>query len=266
MRTVPRGGAWHTLLILLGLTVAPGCGSAPPPRTELLTAAASSLTDVLPPLARAFEARHPGVHIRLVFGGSAALARQILEGAPVDCFLTADPATMDQVAAAGLLQPHSRRDLLENRLVVIVPADAAGTPPQAPPDLARPAIRRLAIGAEGVPVGTYARRFLRHAGLLPQVTPRLVQFEHARAVLAAVAAGTVEAGLVYATDAAVESRVRVAFVVPAAATGCIQYPAAVLARAPAGEAAGRWFDFLSGPEAADRVRAAGFRPASLAGS
>jgi molybdate transport system substrate-binding protein len=197
------GAAAAILASLLAITPARG--------EDLLVSAAASLTDALTELGAAFQ-RRTGDHVAFSFGASSDLARQIEAGAPADVFFSADAARMDQLEHAGLVDPSERRDVLSNTLVVIVPADAKTTI-AAPDDLAK--VEHLVLAnPESVPAGVYARTWLQSRGLWERVKDRVVPALDVRAALAAVEAGHGDAGIVYATDAAITKRVRVAYRVP----------------------------------------------------
>ena len=235
------------ILALLTLLAGSGSGLAAP-ATELTVSAAASLTAALREIAPAFEAASPGTRVRLNFGASGALLAQIARGAPVDVLISADAETMDQAQAQGLVRPQQRRDVASNTLVFVVPATRT-QPPRALADLAGPGFARIAIGLPAsVPVGRYARRALEEAGLWGAVQPKMVGANQVRQALDYVARAEVDAGFVYATDAAVmPDKVRVAFTVPTSRP--IVYPAAVLATAPHPAQATRFTDFLLTPTA-----------------
>lgn len=221
--------------------------------------AAASLAEALAEVA----ARHElagGARVRVNLGGSSVLARQIREGAPADLFVSADEAKMDDLAAAGLIESGSRRVLLANALVIVVSAET-GAAVAHPRDLARPAVRRLALAEPTtVPAGIYARQYLERLGLWEVVRGKVVPTENVRAALAAVEAGNAQAGIVYATDARISRRVRVAFAVPPADGPRILYPAAVVRGARNRAAALRLLDYLAGAEAAETFAKYGFLP------
>ncbi len=250
---LPRGAGWLLLL-------AAACGNAPPP---VRLAAASSLSQVLPPLLARFEAR-TGVSVQAVFGGSGELAAQLVHGAPLDALFLAGEEPMDRLEKAGFLRPGTRADLLRNRLVL------AGSPRFTPPpgsDLAAlwPALagRRVAIGGEGVPAGDYARTWLVSNGLAPRpaesraALPRLILFQQVRAVLAAVESGTCAAGFIYESDLR-GSGVPVLLRAPEGATGPIRYPAAATRTSRREKDALRLIAFLQASE--ETFRTAGFLP------
>jgi molybdate transport system substrate-binding protein len=142
-------------VMLAGLAAAPlaarPAAARHAPDGELLVSAAACLTNALTEIARQYE-RARGGRVVLNVGSSSGLARQIVNGAPVDVFLSADEAQMDAVAAAGLLDNASRADLLSNQLVIVVPAGR--TPFAAPRDLTAASIRHVALAdTAAVPAG-----------------------------------------------------------------------------------------------------------------
>lgn len=241
-----------------GAAGAPAAVDAP-----LTVFAAASLKDALDEAAAAYEAA-TGQRMRVAYAGSAALARQIEQGAPADVFLSADAPWMDRLVARRLVDPASRRDLLGNRLVLVAPAAAAAAPValQSGVDL-RPLLGahgRLAMGQpDAVPAGRYARAALQSLGAWPALEARVAGAENVRAALMLVARGEAPLGVVYATDAAVEPRVRVLATFPQASHPAIVYPAARVAasRHPHAPAFLRW---LQGPAAHGIFVRHGFLP------
>lgn len=194
---------------------------------DLTVSAASSLTNAFGDIAPLFEAQHPGVKVLLNFGASGALLQQIAQGAPADVFASADQDTMDQAEAQKLVKAGERHNFASNKLVVIIPESAVNSPGTLQ-DLALPAYKRIAIGVPAsVPVGRYTRKVLENAGLWSAIEPRIIGAQNVRQALDYVARGEVDAGFVYATDAAVmPEKVRVAFAVQ---TTPILYPVAPVA-------------------------------------
>jgi molybdate transport system substrate-binding protein len=238
----------------IGLTLALGARAA---RAEqVLVFAAASLSDALSEIGTAY-ASSSGDRPAFSFGASSTLARQIAEGAPADLFVSADEAKVDQIEAKHLA-PGTRRDLLSNRLVVVVAAEK-GAAVSALADLATRRVRVLALAEpQTVPAGIYARESLRRAGLWSKVVDKVVPTENVRAALAAVESGNADAAVVYRTDALVSSRVKVAFEVPADLTPRIVYVAAVARGGSHPTAARRFLDYLGGPEATAMFRRHGF--------
>ena len=247
------------LLVLPILSWLSGEPTAPPAAPQPITVlAASSLTDALGQVGAAWTAAgHPPVTFS--FDSSARLARQIEAGAPADAFFSADTAWMSSLDEAGRIVRETRVDLLGNRLVLVVPAGAALRPASAS-DLADPGIRRLALAGESVPAGRYGRDALTHLGALAPVADRVVNGDNVRAVLGWVASGEADAGIVYATDAAVEPRVEIAFGFPPDSHAPITYPAAVLTGAAHAADAADFLTYCQGPQAMATFRQAGFTP------
>jgi molybdate transport system substrate-binding protein len=199
-------------------------------------------------LAPLFEAAHPGTKISLNLGASGALLQQIAKGAPADVFASADEQSMDQAQQQGLIVRDKRRDFASNRLVLIVPARSANIPDRLE-QLAQPAYRRIAIGAPAsVPAGRYAMAALEHSGMRAAIEAKMITAQNVRQALDYVARGEVDAGLVYATDAALmPERVRVAFIVPT--PQAILYPIAPLAASANAALAQSFVDFIVSPPA-----------------
>jgi molybdate transport system substrate-binding protein len=238
MKTLPK------LLLTAVLALFAGRAGA----AELNVAAAASLTDALQEIKAAYESSG-GDTIVLNLGASSALARQIEEGAPVDLFLSADEAHMDALEKRGRVLAGTRRSVLSNTLVVVVPAD--GTLRIASPaDLVNPRLRHLALAEpRSVPAGIYAREYLRGLKLWDQVVDRVVPTENVRGALAAVETGNADAGIVYKTDAGISEQVRIAYEVPRAEGPRISYPFAVIAGSKRREAARRFLAYLESPAA-----------------
>ena len=213
---------------LLGLLLWSWCaapqGAQPPPVT---VAAAVSLTDVLEEIAKAYAAGGGGP-VRFNLAGSNVLARQIVNGAPADLFISADEAQMDVVEKAGAAVAGSRIAIVENQLALVATPDKVDFVRQ---EFARApaAIRRVAMGdPAAVPAGVYARRYLEQRGLWTVYEPRIVPTANVRAALAAVETGGVDAAIVYLTDLAAARTAVLAFAVPANGIRIV-YPGAVLA-------------------------------------
>jgi molybdate transport system substrate-binding protein len=231
-----------TVLALLAWFAVPQ-GVAPEPVT---VAAAVSLTQVLEEIAAAY-ATAGGGPVRFNLAGSNVLARQILNGAPADVFISADEAQMDVVEKAGAVLAGSRVDLVENQLAIVSTPERADFVRRefrrAPPEL-----RRLAIGdPAAVPAGVYARRYLEQQGLWAAYEPRIVPTTNVRAALSAVETGSVDAAIVYLTDLAAARTAVLAFAVLPQDGPRIIYPAAVLSASRNQAEAQRFLAFLRQP-------------------
>lgn len=250
MRIMPKRRLAALVALLAAALLTAGCGwSKPPPATssELHIAAAVSLKEALAEAGSLFTARHPNVKIIYNLGASGALQRQIEQGAPADVFIAAAARQMDELAAKNLLVPGTRRDIAANRLVLVVPKDSP-LPVAGFADLAGDKVRKIALGETAtVPAGQYAREALENLGLWDRLKDKYVFAKDARTVLAYVVTGNVDAGLVYATDAA-GAGVKVVAAAPAASHRPIVYPAAVVAASPRPALAADFLAFLAGRE------------------
>jgi molybdate transport system substrate-binding protein len=241
-----------TLVLLFSLFIATGISAS-----ELTVYAAASLTDAMNEIGPAYE-KESGDRLQFNFGASSMLARQIEEGAPADLFFSADEAKMDALEKKDLLLPGTRRSLLSNLLVIVVPADASAAPKSAA-DLTKPEFRKLALAEpQTVPAGIYAREYLQKLGLWDAVKEKVVPTENVRAALAAVESGNVDAGIVYKTDSLISKKVKIAVEVPAADGPKISYPVAVLRSSKQPDRARKFAEYLAGPMARSVFEKFGF--------
>ena len=198
---------------------------------DLLVFAAASLKTALDEI-KAGQSIVPPAQVKISYAASSALARQIEAGAPADLFLSADLDWMDYVERKKLVKPGTRSTLLGNRIVLIAPADSKASVKIAPGfDLVGLLGKdgRLAMAdVNAVPAGKYGKAALEALQVWPSVQTRLAQGENVRATLLLVARGEAPAGIVYASDAAVEKNVRVLDAFPASTHPPILYPAAQL--------------------------------------
>lgn len=221
--------------------------------TVVHVAAAVNLEDVLGALATDHALNHPGTRVRLILGASDELAEQILAGAAVDLFLTADPTHLDRLADSEVILSDTVTPLAEDTLAGI---GSAGVSAARPAELLGDTVRRLALAAPSCPLGGYSRAYLGGLGLYDALLPRAVLVDHSRAVAGAVRAGQADAGLTYGS-AAVASGCRVLFRVSDMAAP-VRYAGAVVRRARQPEEARRFLQFLASVPAARRFRACGF--------
>jgi len=207
---------------------------------ELDVAAAISLKEALTEVARGWEAGG-GEHVVFNFAGSNVLARQIRAGAPVDVFLSADMRTAASIAEQ--LEPPV--PLLANTLVVMSNHAMTSLRDLSP--------LKVAIGdPSAVPAGVYAQKALQRAGVRPAIIP----CENVRAALAAVESGAADAAIVYATDAPLAKRTRVALRLDEQ----VVYPIAVVKGAKHADAARRFVDYCRSPGAMRVFAKYGFAP------
>jgi len=190
-----------------------------------------------------YQRDHAAVEFRNNFGSSGTLAREIEEGAPVDGFLSAGAKPMDDLQAKGLLVGGSRMKLLRNSLVLIVPQDSKLTGFDGLDD---ERVRLVAMGdPAGVPAGQYGRETLTSLKLYDKLRAKIVLGKDVRQVLTYVETGNADAGLVYATDARISSKVRVAAVAPESSHEPIVYPMAIVAGSRNQEAARAFVAYLT---------------------
>lgn len=213
--------------------------------------AAASLTDSFQAIADAFTAEHPGVDMTFNFGGSSGLATQIVEGAPVDVFAAASPATMTTVTDAGLATDPA--DFATNTLEIAVPTDnpgdVTGLADFANPDLA------IALCAAEVPCGAAAAKALDAAGIVASVD---TYEQDVKAVLTKVELGEVDAGLVYRTDILAAGTKVKGIEFPEAAVAIAKYPIAALTAAPNPDAAAAFVAFVLSDAGQQILQKAGF--------
>lgn len=213
--------------------------------------AAASLTEAFEELAERFEARHPEVEVVLNHGGSAALAQQVIAGAPADVFAAASEAPMADLADAGLAADATV--FATNTLQLAVPAgNPAGI--AGLDDLARDELR-IALCDERVPCGSAAVDLLALEGV--DAAPDTLESD-VKAVLTKVALGEVDAGLVYRTDVRAAGSQVEGVEVAAAASVVNRYPIAVLDGAPHPVAADAFAEFVTGPDGRDVLDRLGF--------
>jgi molybdate transport system substrate-binding protein len=200
--------------------------------------AAASLTDALTEAAAAFEAAHEGVTVELNFAGSSALREQILAGAPADVFASATPDSMDQVVTAGAVDGEPRV-LARNTLEVAVPAgnpgDVEGLADFADDDLL------IGLCAAEVPCGELAREVLARAGVTPSPD---TDEPDVRSLLTKVAAGDLDAGIVYRSDVVAAGDDVEGIAIPDAGNVIADHPVAALSDAGEPAVAAAFVDFL----------------------
>jgi len=259
----------HILLILLILAIAAGCTPQPSPaEPETLTiSAASSLTEAFSEIGGLFESANPPVKVTFNFAGSQELAQQIIQGAAVDVFASANQKQMDVVLAELKLQPGTAKIFAANRLVVVYPVrNTAGLTSLA--DLARPGLKLVLAGAE-VPVGQYSLDFLDKAetsgefsaGFQQAVLGNIVSYEqNVRAVLTKVALDEADAGIVYATDVGTATDQVGILEIPEALNIIARYPILALPDSQQNTWGQAFVDFVLSPTGQQVLEKYGFSP------
>ena len=245
------------LVFLFCATVLSGFVPAHGRADEILISAAASLTDALKEIATSYQtkSRHT---VGFNFGSSSGLARQIDEGAPADMFFSADLPQMENLDRKDRLEPGTRKNLLSNQLVIIVPADSKlGL--SSPKDLLKAEVKRIALAEpSSVPVGVYSKKYLADGGLWNKVEAKFVPVQDVRATLASVESGNVEAGFVYKTDATVSKKVRIVYQVPIDKGPKITYPVAIVKESKRKDAARDFMNYIQSPAGKDAFKKYGF--------
>ena len=217
--------------------------------------AAASTTNALDEIKAQFT-KDSGIAVQTSYAASSTLAQQIVHGAEADLFLSADAKWADYLAKKD--QVVRQQDLLGNRLVIVVPADSK-IEVKKPEDLLAASIEHLALGEpQSVPAGIYAKQALTKLGLWDQLKAKVVSAEDVRHALTYVETGSAEAGIVYATDAAISKKVKVAAEIPEKLTGPVRYPLVLLKHGESSAAAQSFYRYLSSPAAAKVFQKYGF--------
>lgn len=244
-------------LLALCLLLAPLTARA----QELTVFAAASLTDAMKDISTqwALAGHQP---LRMSFGASSTLARQIEQGAPANLFASADQKWMDYLADKKLIVADTRKDLLGNDLVLVVAADKPQHVTIGPGfnllGLLGPNGRVATGDPAHVPVGIYAEQALKRLGIWDAVSPRLARTDDVRSALLLVERGEAPAGIVYATDAAVSKAVMIAGTFPANSHDPVSYPFAVTQSGDTPDARAL-MTFLAGPQAREIFVKRGFK-------
>ena len=225
---------------------------------DLVVSAAASLTKAFKDVAQAYEKEHAGTKDILTFGASDVLLQQIVKGAPADVYASADQKAMDKAVEEKAVKPESRVDFAANQIVLIVPTDSKANI-TALKDLTRDDVKRIAYGnPASVPVGRYTQGALQAAGLWDAVQAKSVLAQNVRQSLDYVSRGEVDAGFVFATDAAVmPDKVKVAVRVPSQTP--VTYPIAVTARDTAAKEAKSFVAYVMSPAGQEILSRYGFQ-------
>lgn len=264
MRTSETSRLKPVVLICLSLcAVSTSCGDrgvhvASADRCETASVeffAAASTSNAVDEIVAVFH-RATATDVKTNYASSSTLAQQITQGAAAGIYLSANQKWADYLDTKQMAS--SRVDLLANRLVVIVPRDST-LRLATPDDLLGKEIEYLALGdPTHVPAGEYAKKTLENLGLWNRLEAKVVAGADVRQALSYVERGEADAGIVYATDALIADRVRVAFRIDPSSTPPIRYPLVLTHRGSGDGAAESLFEFVQGAEAAPIWRKYGF--------
>jgi len=223
---------------------------------RVLVSVAASLTGVMRLIERKYEDEHRDVDLRLNTGSSASLARQILEGAPVDVFISANLEQMGRVAQKRTISPVP---LLKGQLVLA--SANAMTEVSSLEHALEMVPGKIGICEASAPCGQYARTYLRKINAWSRVQSRLVPLKHAGQVLRGLQTGNLALAFLYETDLRVSEKTLTILYRPASSeVGPITYSAAVVAASGASsyKASNEFLQWLRGSEAGSHFRTAGF--------
>jgi len=199
----------------------------PKQSNSLTVSAAASLRNVLEEVKIEYAKSQPDVKINYNFGASGALQQQIEQGADVDVFISAAAKQMDALESKNLLLSGTRKNILGNQIVLIVPKNAEEISSFA--DLKRDRITKIALGEpKSVPAGKYAQEVLSYFKILETTKSKFVFAKDVRQVLSYVETENVDAGIVYATDAKQSSLVKIVAIAPVQSHSPVIYPVAVI--------------------------------------
>lgn len=259
-------------LTMLAVAIAfnAGCtpqGTSAPEMATITVSAAASLTESFIEIGKLFQGANSNVKVVFNFAGSQELAQQIIQGAVVDVFASANNKQMDLVLAEKNLAPDAKTIFVENQLVVIYPKDNPAHLTGLA-DLALPKLKLVFAGPE-VPVGQYSLDFLGLAeksgefglGYQQAVMNNIVSYENnVRAVLTKVGLGEADAGIVYATDS-ISAKEQIGIIeIPAELNIIANYPILVLPDSSQAAMAQAFVDFVLSPTGQEILKNYGFTP------
>ncbi|MDT9720689.1 molybdate ABC transporter substrate-binding protein [Paenibacillus sp. ClWae2A] len=232
--------------------------SDPQETVDLTISAAASLTDAMKEIETNYELANPYIELNFNFGASGALQQQIEQGAPADIFVSAATKNMNALVDENLIASGDQKNLLQNSLVAIVPADGTHNVTNET-DLTSDSIKTVAIGIpESVPAGTYAKEALTNAKLWDELESKLVQGKDVRQVLQYVETGNADAGFVYKTDALTSDQVKIAFEVDKNSYTPANYPIGIIEGTKHRTEAEQFYAYLQTPEVLDIFEKYGF--------
>ena len=238
-----------------------GNAEIPAEKVELTILAAASLTDVCDELKVQFEKQTPSVTISISYGGSGALQTQIEEGAPADVFMSAAMKQMTALNDEGLMDSDSIVQLLENKVVMIVPKESDMSVSSFE-DAATDAVAMIGLGEPGsVPVGQYSEEIFESLGILDAVKEKANYGSDVRTVLSWVETAAVDCGVVYATDAYTSEDVKIVCEAPEGSCSKVLYPVGVVAASEHPDEAAVWLAFIQSEASMELFASYGFSDA-----
>lgn len=215
---------------------------------ELTISAAASLKEVMVEITALYKKENPDTTLTFNYGSSGTLQQQIEQGAPSDIFISAGKKQMDALKDEGLLVNDSIKNLLENRLVLVVNKDSK-TKLTDFNGLSASNIKKIAMGEpKSVPAGQYGEQVLKYYKILDKLKSKIVYGKDVKEVLTWVETGNADAGLVYKTDAKTSTKVKVVATAPTTAHSPIIYPASIVKATKNLDEAKAFLKFLQKPQ------------------
>lgn len=244
------------LFIFLALSLLPAISVE---AGEIHLSAAASLKNAVVDIIAAFAKKQPDSVIRTNFGASGALAKQIVQGAPADLFISADNKWVDYLVQEGKGLADSKGILAANKLVF---AGKKGLAVNSLTDLQ--GLQRIAIGSPAsAPAGKYAEQAMQAAGVYGELLKKqkLVMAQDVRQALLYADRGEVDGAFVYATDALLAQHLQVLFVVPEDLYDRVAYPMLMTDTGASRQEVRQFYGYLTSPEALAILKKYGFEPA-----
>lgn len=226
---------------------------------EITVLAAASMTDAMQEIGEAYQKIHENIELTYQFDSSGTLKTQIEEGAPADIFISAATKQMEELVQENFVEEDSVFPWLENKVVLIVPKDAEDGPDSFA-DVAKKEVPMIAIGNEDVPVGQYTQTIYQNLGLWENIQAKANLASNVRQVLDWVATGNAPCGVVYATDAQIEEKVKVVCEAPKGSCDPVIYPAGLVSASNEKEEAAEFLEYLKTEEVSGILEKYGFTP------
>lgn len=225
---------------------------------ELLISAGAGMTEALIDIGEEYKKVAPNVKITYNFAAAGDLQTQIEQGAPADIFISASPKQMNSLEEKKLIITATRKNILKNSIVLIVPKDSTKDI-KSFEDCASEKVSMIAIGnPESVPVGQYSQETFSYLNIWDTVSLKANLGASVKEVLAWVESGNVDCGVVYSTDAKISDKVKEVCSAPIGSHKDIVYPAAVVKTSKNKDDAKDFMDFLSSDKAVNVFNKYGF--------
>ncbi|MCX7714548.1 MAG: molybdate ABC transporter substrate-binding protein [Clostridia bacterium] len=239
---------WILVILMLGLSFS-GCSVDRKIKSqkniELMVSAATSLTDVMKEISDDYKIVAPDIELTFTFSSSGALQTQIEEGASADLFLSAGKKQMNTLNDKGLLLDGTMKNLLENKIVLIIPKGSS-LELKSFEELSADKVKKIALGEPtGTPVGQYSQQVFNSLKISDKVKEKVNYASDVRQVVTWVESGEVDCGIVYETDAKTAENVQIVCEAPEGSHEEIVYPAAVVKRTSHPDEAKAFLNYLS---------------------